>query len=274
VARRVYELLVSGGKDSVVAATVAHEEARERGIECRVVHIDELRAFRVPDDALPYKPLDYVRRFAEWLGAELVVLEPGFDFWEGVKRWGYPHVFHNRWCMLFLKRKPLEKYAWEEVRRGRRPVFVAGIRRGESPRRAEVYTSKWMVFDYGGLKLENYYPILDWSDRQVEEFIRKRGIPENPLWKLGFSFECFCLAGASIRQLNRIIAEFPELAKFLAEMDKEVNQPQYRRSGTVGLPTPLYKAKIPKPLWQYVEERLRQRTLLDFARRGGGVDLG
>jgi 3'-phosphoadenosine 5'-phosphosulfate sulfotransferase (PAPS reductase)/FAD synthetase len=265
--KRVYELLVSGGKDSVVAATVAFEEARERGIECRVVHINELRAFRAPDDALPYKPVDYVREFAKWLGVELVVLEPDFDFWEGVKRWGYPHVFHNRWCMLFLKRKPLEKFAWEEVRRGYRPVFVVGIRRSESPRRAKIYTSKWMVFDYGGLKLENYYPILDWSDQQVEEFIRTRGIPENPLWRFGFSFDCLCLAGTSIRKLNRIIAEFPNLARWLAERDREVNQPQYRRSGTVGLPTPLYKAGVREPLYEYVERALKQRTLLDYAKK-------
>jgi len=261
--RRIYELLVSGGKDSVVAATVAFEEAEKANIECRVVHIDEMKAFGVPENLLPYKPVDYVRRFSEWLGVELVVLEPNFNYWEGVKRWGYPHVFHNRWCMYFLKRKPLEQFAHEEIRRGFLPVFVMGIRRSESPRRAKIYTSKWMVFDYGGLKLENYYPILDWTDKQVENFIRERGIPENPLWKLGFSFECLCLAGTSIRRLNRIIVEFPNLARWLADKDKEINE--QRRSGKPGLVTPLYKARIREPLYKHVERILKQKTLLDYA---------
>jgi 3'-phosphoadenosine 5'-phosphosulfate sulfotransferase (PAPS reductase)/FAD synthetase len=257
---KVYELLVSGGKDSVVASTVAFEEAKRLGIKAKVVFINELKAFRVPEDALPYKPLGYVREFAKWLGAELVVLEPEFDFWEGVKKWGYPHVFHNRWCMLYLKRKPLEKFAWEEVRRGYIPVFVLGIRRSESPRRAKIYTAKRMVFSYGGLKLENYYPILDWTDKQVESFIRERGIPENPLWKLGFSFECLCMAGTSIKTLNKAILMFPELFEWLAEKDREVNE--HRRSSEPGLPTPLYKYK--KTLYQHVEEKLKQKTLLDF----------
>ena len=264
--RKVYELLVSGGKDSVAAATIAFEEARRLGIDARVVFINELRAFRVPEDALPHKPVDYVKRFAQWLGAELVVLEPEFDFWDGVKRWGYPHVFHNRWCMLYLKRRPLERFAHEEIRRGFLPVFVTGIRRDESFRRAQIYTAKRMMFDYGGVRLENYYPILNWSDEQVESFIRERGVPENPLWRLGFSFECICMAGTSVKQLNRVIAEFPRLAEFLAEMDREINQPQNRWSGTVGLPTPLYKAGVKKPLWQYIEEKLRQKTMLDYAR--------
>jgi 3'-phosphoadenosine 5'-phosphosulfate sulfotransferase (PAPS reductase)/FAD synthetase len=260
--KRVYELLVSGGKDSVVAAVVAFEEAVERGLECRVVHIDELKAFGVPEGLLPYKPVDYVKRFSEWLGAELVVLEPEFNFWEGVKKWGYPHVFHNRWCMLYMKKKPLEKYALRELARGRIPVFVAGVRWAESYRRRRIYTSKRMLFNYAGVLLENYYPILDWVDEEVEEFIRSRGIPENPLWKIGFSFDCMCLAGTSIRQLDRAVAMLPELFKWFAEKDREVNE--CRRSSEPGLPTPLYKAGVKEPLYKYIEKKLKQKTLLDF----------
>jgi len=45
---RIYDLFVSGGKDSVVAATIAYEEARQAGIPARVVFINELPAFKVP----------------------------------------------------------------------------------------------------------------------------------------------------------------------------------------------------------------------------------
>jgi hypothetical protein len=54
---RIYDLFVSGGRDSVVAATVAYEEARQAGIPARVVFINELPAFKVPSDILPFNPL-------------------------------------------------------------------------------------------------------------------------------------------------------------------------------------------------------------------------
>jgi NH3-dependent NAD+ synthetase len=63
--RKVYDSFVSGGRDSVTAATVAYDEARQQGVECRVVYINELKAFEVPEGLLPHNPLEYVRRFAE-----------------------------------------------------------------------------------------------------------------------------------------------------------------------------------------------------------------
>jgi 3'-phosphoadenosine 5'-phosphosulfate sulfotransferase (PAPS reductase)/FAD synthetase len=50
---RIYDLFVSGGKDSVVAATIAYEEARQAGIPARVVFINELPAFKVPPTSCP-----------------------------------------------------------------------------------------------------------------------------------------------------------------------------------------------------------------------------
>jgi hypothetical protein len=35
----------------------------------------------------------------------------------------------------------------------------------------------------------------------------------------------------------------------------------------VGLPTPLYKAGVRVPLYEYVERALKQRTLLDYVEK-------
>lgn len=248
----IYDLWISGGRDSVVAATVAADIAKQEGIRYRVVFINELKAFNVPENLLPYNPLDYVRKFARWLNAELVVLEPEFDFWEGVKRWGYPMLFKNRWCFRKLKKEVLEKFALQERRQGLDPVWVMGIRRSESFRRTRLFTKERFVYRYGSVYVKIWLPILDWSEEGVKRFIEERGIPENPLWRLGFSFECLCMAGMTRKKLDEAIATFPRLYKWLAEKDKEIQQ--YRRRADPIYPAPLLDKKI--PLYEYVEKQL------------------
>jgi 3'-phosphoadenosine 5'-phosphosulfate sulfotransferase (PAPS reductase)/FAD synthetase len=176
-----------------------------------------------------------------------------------VKKWGYPLVFNKRWCFDFLKRRLLSRFAAEERREGLQAVWVTGIRRAESQRRCEAYHSSRNIIKVGGTYVEYYHPILDWTDGQVEAFIRENGIPENPLWRLGFSFECLCMAGMSISRLDKMIEEMPELARWLAEKDKEVQEA--RRKGPAYV-NPLVDKKI--PLCEYVKARMEQKRLPEF----------
>jgi len=126
--RRVYDLFVSGGRDSVVAATIGYERARREGVGARVVFIKE---FELPEGIDIPDPEGYVRRFAEWLGVELVILKPKIEYWEGVKRWGYPLLFFHRWCFQKLKKEPLMEFLRTEYIVERvSPVWVVGVRRG------------------------------------------------------------------------------------------------------------------------------------------------
>jgi 3'-phosphoadenosine 5'-phosphosulfate sulfotransferase (PAPS reductase)/FAD synthetase len=264
--RRVYDVFVTGGRDSTCAAAVACREAEELGIPCRLIFIDETKAFGVPEGFMPYRPLDYVKELSKFLGVELLVLEPRFDFWEGVRRWGYPHLRHHRWCYHFLKERPLLELAQEERSQGIQPTWVTGIRRGESRRRAELYRLKRYHRRVGRFWVEYYHPILDWSDGQVDAFLRGlegEGLPKNLLWDAGFSCECLCMAGTTRRQLDRLIALCPELAKWLAQRDEEVQAFMRKHASYV---RPLYGLR--RTLREYVEERLRQRTLQDFVAEG------
>jgi 3'-phosphoadenosine 5'-phosphosulfate sulfotransferase (PAPS reductase)/FAD synthetase len=258
--RRIYDLFVSGGKDSVTAATIAFEEAKQQSIPARVVFIDELKAFGVPEDLLPHTPVEYVKEFSKWLGADLLVLEPEFDYWAGVNRWGYPLLHHNRWCMYFLKQEPMRRLVVEEARQGLKPVWVFGIRQRESFRRARIYREKRMVWKHAGIPVENYYPILDWDDAKVDQFIRAKGIPENPMWRVGFSFECLCMAGMSKKKLDRAITLYPELYRFLAERDREVQR--HRRSKEPAYVMPLLNTR--ETLHQYVEKKLKEPKLTKY----------
>ena len=101
---------------------------------------------------------------------------------------------------------------------------------------------------------------MDWDDAQVERFIRERGIPENPAWKTGFSFECLCMAGMSKKKLDKAITLYPDLYRFLAERDKEVQK--HRRSKEPAYVMPLLDLKI--PLHQYVEKKLKEPKLTNY----------
>jgi 3'-phosphoadenosine 5'-phosphosulfate sulfotransferase (PAPS reductase)/FAD synthetase len=254
--KRLFDLFVSGGKDSVAAAVLGLEEAKKEGAEARVVFINELKAFEVPEGLFPTTPLDYVKKFSEWLGVDLLVLEPKQSFWEGVKQWGYPHLFQNRWCFDRLKWKQLEELAYAEAKQGYFSVWVSGIRRLESRERLKRYKEKRYRYRVGRRTVEFFHPILDWTDYEVESFIRERKIPTNPLWSLGFSCECLCLAGTTRRRLDRIIAQMPQLAKWLAEKDEEVQR--HRRKGP-SFPSPLLEEKV--TLCEYVRKKLNEPKL-------------
>jgi len=263
----VYDLFVSGGRDSVVAATIAYEEAKQLGIPARVVFINELPAFKVPEDVLPFNPLDYVREFAGWLNVDLVVVDVDFDYWEGVKRWGYPMLFHHRWCYDKMKARALVRFLEQEIKEGyRQRTWVLGIRVSESRRREKIWGSVGKRYPYWfrGYRVEYYLPILDWSEWQVNRFIEEKGIPRNPAWDFGWSFECLCLAGTTLKRLDEIIAKAPRLALWLAQKDKEVQS--VRRNGPA-YPAPLLDRKV--TLHEYVEKKLRQPRLTQYLETGG-----
>jgi hypothetical protein len=91
-------------------------------------------------------------------------------------------------------------------------------------------------------------------------FIKDRGIPENPAWKVGFSFECLCMAGMSKKKLDKAITLYPQLYRYLAEKDKEIQK--HRRSNQPAYVMPLLDIKT--PLHQYVEKKLREHKLTDY----------
>jgi 3'-phosphoadenosine 5'-phosphosulfate sulfotransferase (PAPS reductase)/FAD synthetase len=260
--KEVYDLFVSGGRDSVVATTIAYEEAKQKGIPARVVFINELPAFKVPPDVLPFNPLEYVREFARWLNVDLVIIDVDFDYWEGVRRWGYPLLFSKRWCYDKMKVRALTKFVEQEIREGYTGrTWVLGIRASESARRAKIWGSlgKRYTYWFRGYRVEYYLPILDWNEDQVNRFIEEKGIPHNPAWDFGWSFECLCLAGTTIKKLDEIIAKAPKLAKWLAERDREIQRA--RRSGP-GYPAPLLDKRM--TLHEYIERKLRQPKLTQY----------
>jgi 3'-phosphoadenosine 5'-phosphosulfate sulfotransferase (PAPS reductase)/FAD synthetase len=245
----------SGGKDSAVASHIAYIYAKKHSMDFKLVHVNT--GINIPETEA------YVEKYAKWLGAELTVLKPKIDYWEGVKKWGYPTYFEKRWCFHHLKQDPIVDFMLSEMRRGvLHPTYVLGVRRNESRFRMETYGRKWYV-RHDRVTYKVWLPILHWDEKLIYNYIKHYNIPENPVWKkLGWSGECLCLAGTSLRNLDRLIDNYPDVAKMMAEKDKEIQKLRRSNKHPEGYPTPLLNLKI--PLWKYVEERKKQKKLFEF----------
>ena len=101
------------------------------------------------------------------------------DFFECVKKWGIPVIGFSRWCLSEFKMRLFEKYA--------KPIQVTGVKRTDSHRRRNV-----KLVDYLEMSRSiTVQPILDWSTRQVLDYIRRRNVAVNPCYELyGHSGNC------------------------------------------------------------------------------------
>lgn len=143
----VVEVAYSGGKDSDVIL----ELTKMAGIKYRAIYknttIDPPGTLKHVKDA----------------GAEIV--KPKETFFQLVARIGYPNRF-KRFCCYYLKEyKILDK-------------SIIGVRRAESTKRKARYNEPTECRFYGSKKVhvEAFYPILEWTDEDVAEFVTKRGL--------------------------------------------------------------------------------------------------
>ncbi|WP_419563325.1 phosphoadenosine phosphosulfate reductase domain-containing protein [Prevotella sp.] len=63
---------------------------------------------------------------------------------------------------------------------------VIGVRKAEGRKRKEIYNEPTMCRYFGAKKKENHveqiYPILEWTDKDVRDFILDRGLKLAPLY--------------------------------------------------------------------------------------------
>ena len=149
------EISYSGGKDSDVIL----ELAKMAGIPYRAIYKNTT-----------IDPAGTIAHARE-MGAE--VIYPKKTFFQIVQEYGFPSR-HQRFCCSFLKEYKVCDRA------------IQGIRRSESRNRAERYKEPEMCRVYSAKeKVRVYLPILEWTDQDVEEFIKERNIKCHPLYYRG-----------------------------------------------------------------------------------------
>lgn len=146
------EVCYSGGKDSDVIL----ELAKMSGINYRAIYKNTTID--------PRGTIQHVRE----MGVEVV--QPKENFLDLVRRKGMPSRF-NRFCCEILK-----EYAIL-------PRAIVGIRRSESAKRAKLYKEPEQCRVYSNkAKVRQYLPILEWSNEDVAEFIKRRNIKCAPVY--------------------------------------------------------------------------------------------
>ena len=152
------ELSYSAGKDSGVVL----ELAKMAGIPYRAIY-----------KSTTIDPPHTIAHAKE-MGAE--VIRPKKSFFQLVSEHGYPSRF-SRFCCSILKEYKVCDRA------------IKGIRRSESRKRAERYKEPERCRVYSAKeKVKEYLPILEWTDQDVEDFIKERNIKCHPLYYRGGQF--------------------------------------------------------------------------------------
>ena len=182
------ELSYSGGKDSDVIL----ELAKMAGIPYRAIY-----------KATTIDPPQTIAHARE-MGAE--VIHPKKTFFQLVSESGFPSRF-QRFCCSALKEYKIYDRA------------IQGIRRSESRKRAENYKEPEICRVYSAKeKVKVYLPILEWTNQDVEEFIKERNIKCHPLYYRRGQFDVTqrlgCM-GCPLASRKKRIQEFMENPKLL-----------------------------------------------------------
>jgi 3'-phosphoadenosine 5'-phosphosulfate sulfotransferase (PAPS reductase)/FAD synthetase len=244
----------SGGRDSAVACYIAYQVAKQRDDwDYKLVHINTTVSMLATQQ--------YVRQYAEWLGAELVIIRPEKTFKEYAIQhaiWPSLRPQRFRWCYFRLKLDPIVNYLKEHYKEG--DIIVLGIKGSDSDFRRHRYTSVFFTRNYGRLKVKAWAPLLFTDDYTVERLIKRFGIPHSPVWHIGFSGECLCLAGAPLHEIAIILRHFPEEREMLLDIDHIIQQ--NRKSKRPAAPPSVHKAGF-NTLTEFYEKAVKPQMTLD-----------
>lgn len=150
---KVVEVCFSGGKDSEVIL----ELAKMSGINYRAIYKNTT--------------IDPPKTISHCKSKGVEIMQPKISFFDLIKKKGFP-TRRARFCCEELKEYKILD------------VAIQGIRRCESVARAKRYSEPQVCRFYGSKKncVSVILPILDWSDKDVEEFIKERNIQCHPLY--------------------------------------------------------------------------------------------
>ena len=182
------ELSYSGGKDSDVIL----ELAKMAGIPYKAIY-----------KATTIDPPQTIAHARE-MGAE--VIHPKKTFFQLVSKSGFPSRFSRECCSVLKEYKICDR-------------AIQGIRRSESKKRAKRYKEPEECRVYSKKeKVKIYLPILEWTDQDVEEFIKERNIKCHPLYYRGGQFDVTqrlgCM-GCPLASRKKRIQFFKENPKWL-----------------------------------------------------------
>lgn len=230
------EICYSGGKDSDVIL----ELAKMAAVEFRAIYKNTT--------------IDPPGTIAHVKANGVEVLQPKMTFAQLIEKKGFPSRY-VRFCCQVLKEYKVLDYA------------VIGVRRDESRARAVRYTEPELCRVFSAKeKCRQYMPLLDWSVRDISEFISVRGIRCHPLYydeKGAFHPErrlgCIGCPLASRRLRILELKEFPNMIKMFCRQGEKYRQAHPNSTAVKKLPT----------VYDWLAFTLYCDNILDFRQKFG-----
>lgn len=140
---------------------------------------------------------------------EVEFIHPQMNFWELCKKKKALPTIKMRFCCSLLK-----EYYGGFIR-------AIGCRREESNKR-----SKYIVFGKDR-KAFRFYPIIDFTELDIWEYIEENGLPVNPCYEFGTRVGCMICPFASPKQIQARFNEFPRLRIKMLTLIKELRENGY-----------------------------------------------
>lgn len=153
-------------EDQVLTDMVRKVDAR--GERCRIFTLDTGRLFPETYSLIEKTNMHYGTplqvMFPDYVEVEKMVGQSGVNLF-------YQSIEKRRQCCHVRKIEPLKR-AFEGLE-----VWICGLRRAQSVTRAAMRVVEW---DEGNSMIK-INPLIEWSEEQTWDYIKKRGIPYNAL---------------------------------------------------------------------------------------------
>jgi phosphoadenosine phosphosulfate reductase len=189
-----YYLAFSGGKDSCTIKVLADMAGVKYDAHYNLTTVD---------------PPELVR-FIREKHPDVAIDRPECSMWELIVKEQYPPTMIQRYCCKHLKE-----------RGGIGRVVLTGIRAEESTKRAR----RKMVEQCYRVQKSYLHAIIDWTERDVWQFIRENGLPYCSLYDEGFDrIGCIMCPFERRAKKERDIARWPKYyAAYVRAFDKMVD---------------------------------------------------
>ena len=162
---------------------------------------------------------DFVNEICNEWGVELIVVKRrDVDFWELVKRWGFPHR-RFRWCMREFKSIPLRLF--NESFDGE-VLHLVGTSMYESSFRKKIYSVRGMYHFNYSIRSYVLHPMLKWTEDMVYDYIESHNLRLNPCYdKYYGSGNCYyCPYVTSLMYYSRLAGLQPRLFSKIVDAEK------------------------------------------------------
>lgn len=200
----------SGGRYSLV---LLHLVLRALG-ETKAVYVDT--TISLPECN------EFVSEICDAWGVELIVLKrKDVDFWDLVKKRGFPH-HRFRWCMKEFKSVPLRLFS--QSFNGGKVLHLVGTSKHESSFRKKIYDIRGMYHYNYSIRSFCLYPMLEWTEDMIYTYIEKHNLPINPCYEKYYSSgNCYyCPFISSLLYYSRLANLQPTLFSKIIEAEKSM----------------------------------------------------